>query len=117
MYEVDIQNLFNMADKAMSSGDYDIAIKHYLDALELSRKEKGDGGIAEDEWHGKVWFMACNGMGIAYSKWGKMLDAIENFQDALVFAPNKEAQEVAQRNIDKYKKAVKDKLDINIHTY
>ena len=109
-----IQELLNKADELRNLEIYNEAVRFYLEALELSKKERGVEYIGSDDWHSKVWFMACNGMGIAYAKWGKLYDAIENFEDAIAFASNKEALKVAQDNLDKYKKVVKDKTNINI---
>jgi hypothetical protein len=56
--------------------------------------------------------MACNGMGIAYGKLGHTEDALDNFNDALSFAPTDEARQVAQSNIEKYKQAVGEEEDV-----
>ena len=106
MYDAEIQKLCDDADRAIQSAEYDTAIKLYLDALELSKKELREEDTLDTVWFDKLWFMACNGMGIAYGKLGHTEDALENFNDALAFAPTEEAREVAQSNIDKYKQAV-----------
>jgi tetratricopeptide (TPR) repeat protein len=110
MYDAEIQKLCDEADRAIQNTEYDTAIKLYLDALELSKKELEEN-VIDTTWLDKLWFMACNGMGISYAKLGHIDDAIENFQDALVFAPNEEAKQVAQSNIDKYKQAIEEKED------
>ncbi len=111
MYDADIQKLCDEADIAMQNTEYDTAIKLYLDALELSKKELEETDTIDTVWLDKLWFMACNGMGIAYAKLGHIDDAVENFNDALAFAPTDEAKEVAHSNIDKYKKAVDEAED------
>ena len=115
MLEVKIQKLIWAADSLCKSGEYKKATSTYLKALKKLR-EAWEGGFRDELWQKKVIFMACNGMGIAYVKLGKLFDAIENFQDAIDYAPTDEAKGVAKRNLEKYKKAVKEKTGTNIHT-
>ena len=116
MREIEVQKLMDIADELQKSGKYKEAILTYLDALNLVKEERQEG-LVDDLWCKKAIFMACNGMGIAYAKCGKLFDAIENFQDAIDYAPTNEAKKVAERNLEKYKKAVKEKTGTNIHTY
>ena len=109
MLDVSVQKLINTADDLLSNKEYKKSIGYYLKAMKLA-KEDWDKGVKDELWQKRVIFTACNGMGMAYANWGKSYDAIENFEDAILFAPTEEAKQVAQRNLDKYKDAVKKKL-------
>ena len=95
MRDVEVQKLMDTADDLRDKGKYKEAIRAYLDALNLVKAERKDG-LADELWCKKAIFVACNGMGIAYAKWGKPTDAIENFQDAIKYAPSEEAKKVAK---------------------
>lgn len=116
MRDVETQLLLAEADDLRKNGKYKEAIRLYLDALKVAKKD-WDEGTRDKLWQKKAIFMACNGMGIAYAKWGKLFDAIENFQDAIDYAPTDEARKVAERNLEKYKKVVKEKTGTNVHTF
>jgi tetratricopeptide (TPR) repeat protein len=112
MRDVEVQKLMDVADELRNNGKHQEAIKHYLDAMKTARKDLKDG-IKDELWQKKVIFMACNGMGIAYAKLGKVTDAIDNFVDAVSYAPTEEAKRTAKSNLGKYQKTVKDKTDID----
>jgi len=100
------------ADDLRESNKHKESIRYYLDALNLARDDWNDG-IKDELWQKKVIFMACNGMGIAYAKLGKSMDALDNFTDAVLYAPTEKTKQVAKRNLDKYQKALKDKVGSN----
>jgi len=111
MRDVEVQKLMDTTDDLRGNGKYKEAIRAYLDALNLVKAERKDG-LADELWCKKAIFMACNGMGIAYAKWGKPMDAIDNFADAVLYAPTEEAKQVAKANLEKYQKALKEKTGI-----
>ncbi len=104
------------ADDLRRNDQYKESIRYYLDALNLAR-EDWENGVKDELWQKKAIFMACTGMGIAYAKWGKLAEAIDNFQDAIVHAPTEEALQVAKSNLGKYQKALKDKTGIEFSSY
>lgn len=117
-YEVGIQRLINKGDELKNRGYHKEAVKQCLDALymveEYRRKYPKD---ADELWCKKAIFMASNGMGIAYSKWGKPMGAIDSFQDAISYAPNEEARRVATGNLERCEKVLKDKTGVEFNTY
>ena len=106
--------MMDIADNLRESGKYQEAIQEYIDTMKLAREDWREG-IKDEHWQKKVIFMACNGMGISYAKLGKPIDAIENFQDALSYAPNEEVGRVAKDNLEKYKEAYEKKKGTKIH--
>jgi len=108
MRDIEVQKLMNTADSLREGGEYQRAIGVYLDAMRKAKEDWQDG-IKDELWQKRVISIACNGIGIAYAKLGKVLDAIDNFGDAVLYAPDEEAKKVAKSNLEKYQKAVKDK--------
>ena len=111
MRDVEVQKLMDIADDLRKSGKYKEATGVYLDALRLMKSER-ESGNANELWCKKVIFMACNGMGIAYSKLGFQTDALDNFADAVEHAPNDRARAVAMSNLEKLGKALKNKTGV-----
>ena len=109
MRDVEVQKMMDSADALREDGKYKEAIQQYIDTMKLAREDWREG-IRDELWQKKVISMACNGMGIAYAKLGKPIDTIENFQDAIKYAPSEEAKNVAIKNLEKYKKALIDKM-------
>lgn len=116
MRDVEVQKLMDTADELRKDGKYMDAIRAYLDALNLVKAERQDG-LADDLWCKKAIFMACNGMGTAYSKIGKQMDAIDNFADAVLYAPTEEAKQVAKTNLEELQKALKEKTGVEFRFY
>lgn len=115
-YEVKTQGLNDEGDRLRNAGQPKEAVKQYLDALSAMKDYRQKySKDADEQWCRKVIFMACNGMGIAYSKWGKPTDAVENFRDAIEHAPNEEARKVAESNLEKYKEAYEKKIGTRLH--
>lgn len=110
MRDIEVQKLMDTADALKNDGKYQEAIGVYLETLREAKKDWQDG-IKDEDWQKKAIFMACNGMGISYAKWGKVIDAIDNFADAVLYAPNEEAKKVAKLNLEKYQEAVKNKTE------
>lgn len=110
-YEVGVLRLIKKGDKLRNSDNQKETIKQYILALRLMKeyreKHRAD---ADDQWCKKAIFMTCNGMGIAYAKWGKIMDAIENFQDAIENVPDEESRKIAKSNLEKFKEAYEKKL-------
>ncbi len=109
MRDIKVQKMMDIADDLRDSGKYKEATQQYVDTMKLAREDWREG-IKDELWQKNVICMACNGMGIAYAKWGKPTDAIENFQDAIKYAPSEEAKKIVIRNLEKYKKALIDKM-------
>jgi len=109
MRDIEVQRMMDVADNLLDNEKYKEAIQQYIDTMKLAREDWREG-IKDELWQKKVIFMACNGMGIAYAKLGKPIDTIENFQDAIKYAPSEKAKNVAIRNLEKYKEALKDKF-------
>ena len=99
-----VQAHMNVADELRKQGKHNEATKHYLVTLDLLQIDRGNG-VRDTTWGKKVIFMACNGMGICYSRLGKPIDAVENFVDAIEYAPNQEARQVALGNLKQYQEA------------
>lgn len=106
----------NAAYGLREMGKHKEAIQYYINAMKLAR-EDWRAGIKEEHWQKKVIFMACNGMGISYSKWGRQTDALENFADAFSCAPNDEARSVAKTNLDNLQKALKEKTGVKFTSH
>lgn len=111
MRDVEVQKLMDAADGLREMGKHKEAIQYYINAMKIARDD-WRAGIKDELWQKEVIFMACNGMGISYSKLGKVADTIENFADAVLYAPSEKAREVAKSNLEKYQRAVKDKTGV-----
>lgn len=110
MSDIEVQKLMDDASDLQVEDKYFDSIGKYLEALKIVKKDWGHG--TEDvDWQKKAISMACNGMGIAYAKLGNISDAIENFSDAVEYAPNEEARDVVLRNLRRYQQAVADKTN------
>lgn len=121
-YEVGVQRLINKGDELRNKGKLE-AVGQYLAALRLimeyREKHKADAERVDTDglWHKKSFFTVFNGMGIAYSKRGKITDAVENFQDAIKNAPNEKSREMAKSNLEKLKVAYEKKTGTRMHTF
>jgi tetratricopeptide (TPR) repeat protein len=113
MRDIDVQKLMDTADELRKGGKHQEAIQYYLDAMKMAREDWKDG-IRDELWQKKVIFMACNGMGISYSKWSRQTDALENFTDAVLYAPTEEAKSVAKTNLEKLQQALKEKTGVEL---
>lgn len=111
MRDKEVQKLMNAADGLREMGKHRKAIQYYLHAMREARRD-WDEGVKDELWQRKVICIACNGMGISYSKWGKQMEALENFQDAIAYAPAEEARRIAGNNLAKLQQALKEKTGI-----
>lgn len=114
MRDIEVQKLMDAADVLREGGKYSEAIQVYINVMKVAREDWEDG-IRDELWQKKVIFMACNGMAVAYSKLGKQIDAIENFRDAVTYAPNEEAKNVAEGNLRKLTEAYERKTGTKIN--
>jgi hypothetical protein len=122
-YEIGVQRLINEGDELKNCGNPKEAVGKYLAALwlieEYRKKHKADTERADADglWYKKAIFMASNGMGIAYTKWNKIMPAIDGFQDAIENAPDEKLREMAKNNLEKLKEAYEKKTGTRIHTF
>lgn len=98
--DVKIQQMMDIADNYRSESKHKEAIDAYFTVLNYWR-EIYSANASDELWNKKVIFMVCIGMGISKTKLGRHDLALDDFNDAIIYAPNEEARQVAQINKEK----------------
>lgn len=105
--EVKVQELFDAADRLQEQSDHELAIKKYLEAIREAQMGH-DQGLHNPDWIKKVMCMGSNSLAISYSKIGKQDEALEEFIDAVIFAPTDKDRERVRANLDKLVKRLQE---------